>query len=354
MFELDLSTPTTPRLRHTLPSSTRAHTLVSNLGLRVERWFVETGDQDEGRAVYGAAFAPLDPAQQKVIAAALASPLLARSAPLTEEDLPRVEDAWRQVEASLFPDHTEELPAHLDMLFQAILVPPPGVLPPRPQAPAKPAPKAPPAKAAPPPAPPAPPPPAPAAPAAPEPPAPAPAKAPPKKAPPKKASAPAAPAPAATPIPLPPIPAAAAPSGALDLETLRAMFQRAFPPDGAPIQDASLSVLNVTAPGDPGDPVRVTMQLLSFEGGQVRDIKEQDCFLGPLSRLPDAARMSAFVEGWRQAVEATFQKGGRAVAERNMPINLFHIDALNLKKATTAEDFKEALLARSRMGKLTE
>ncbi|MCS6898241.1 MAG: hypothetical protein RMJ98_00645 [Myxococcales bacterium] len=121
MFELDFSTPTVPRLRHTLPSSTRAHTLVSNLGLRVERWFVETSEEVDGRPGYSAAFAPLAPAQQRVIAAALASPLLARSTPLTEEDLPQVEDAWRQVEASLFPDPAEELPAHLDVLFQASL-----------------------------------------------------------------------------------------------------------------------------------------------------------------------------------------------------------------------------------------
>jgi hypothetical protein len=150
------------------------------------------------------------------------------------------------------------------------------------------------------------------------------------------------------------MPAALAPSGALDLETLQGMLQQAFPPGGAPVQQALLTVESVTAPSEPGDPVRVTLRLISFEDGQIHTVKEQECYLGPLSRLPDAARMSTFVEGWRQAVEVTFQKGGRAVAERNMPINLFHIDALNLKKATTVQDFKEALLARSRMGKLTE
>lgn len=107
-------------------------------------------------------------------------------------------------------------------------------------------------------------------------------------------------------------------------------------------------------PKEAGDAVKVVLRLFCYdEDKTISDIKEQECFLGTLSKLQDAERVGAFVEGWRLATEELFRKVGLDERRRSwMPYNLFHPDVLGLQTARTAQDFQKALLMRSRLGKL--
>jgi hypothetical protein len=340
MFELDLSTPPTLRLRYTSPAFVEMHTLLSNLGLRVEQWFVETGETHEDRPLYTANVAPLSPLQQRTLAAAQSSPLRAQNLS-AEFDGTTIQAAWLEVARQLPADLEEEEPPHLDALFAAVLVPPPGFIAPRPPAAPRAAPKAPPPTAPPPAAP------ASATPAS----TPSPAAQAPARAPAPRTRKPATPAPApATPIPLPPIPAPA--GGAMDVEQLHTYLKDTF---HGRLGDSlfALWIDEVHAPG--GETLRLTLSFLEFarDGNieTVQNIRQQEVFLGPATLLTDGPRLGAFVQGWKMALDELFRQGKQEKLADLHPFNLCPADVLLLKKAVTAADFKEAMLQRSRLGK---
>ena len=99
----------------------------------------------------------------------------------------------------------------------------------------------------------------------------------------------------------------------------------------------------------------LTLHLVTWERGaepgerQIRDLKEQQLFLGPVSLLQRGDRLAAFLRGAKAALETVFESG--AETETLMPHDLWRHDVLKLMRAQTADDFRRALLVRSRLGR---
>jgi hypothetical protein len=108
-------------------------------------------------------------------------------------------------------------------------------------------------------------------------------------------------------------------------------------------------------PRESEDSLRVTLRLVSWardeESGerQVRDIKEQQLYLGPASLLRHGDRLAAFLRGSCAALKTVFEAG--AETETLMPHDLWRHGVLKLVKAQSADDFRRALLVRSRLGR---
>ena len=101
--------------------------------------------------------------------------------------------------------------------------------------------------------------------------------------------------------------------------------------------------------------LRVVLRLivLDAEGGSIRDIKEQMVSIVPpqAGEVPDE-RLEAYLRGWLAAVHEVLSKASVSSLETLMPHDLTSPKVLALKKAKTSDDFRDALLARSRLGKL--
>lgn len=103
------------------------------------------------------------------------------------------------------------------------------------------------------------------------------------------------------------------------------------------------------------DGLRVTMRLVVWDADPVApsitDVKEQQVYTGPVSILERRERLRAFLEGHRDALNTLFETGPSEPPEMLMPHDLWCPDALKLVRAQTAEDFRRAILARSRLGR---
>ena len=121
----------------------------------------------------------------------------------------------------------------------------------------------------------------------------------------------------------------------------------AGPPSVAEREDGALSV---------------TLQLIVYdvverdgeEMERVRDIKEQEVSLVPLAYRGEPGRVRAYVEGWAAAVKEVLAGWSRDRADCSAPADLTNVSVLKLARAETAEDFRRALLTKSRLGKLLQ
>jgi hypothetical protein len=376
MFRIDLSYPASPHIRFTYGDYASAHTLAARLGLRVGRWFVETGETLDEGPVYSAEIEPLEHHESMVLG--LVSFNLAeftrlqRRAP-TEEDLPWFEAAW---DRSMYgrPDAPTELllDFRLKNLFFATIPPPAGVVlesePPARPAPAKAAPR--PAPAAAPPAAPAPPAPAPTP--APTPPpapaAPAPAAPPPPAATRRKVSAagsaptptppvqPALPAPVAPPAPASPAaPVAMGSTGALD-SLLRQLFPVPASPDKIPTR-AQLAFVSIVQPTEPSPRfVMASMRLYVREGaaakaGEVSSWTQEVAVCHPAD-LDNTRRLGAYAEAWKQAVDAMIA-AARPTPIWWVPFNLAGPQVLRQSAASSVADFRKAFQEKLAQGRLS-
>jgi hypothetical protein len=84
----------------------------------------------------------------------------------------------------------------------------------------------------------------------------------------------------------------------------------------------------------------------------VCDIKEQEVYFVPASCRDEPDRVRAYVRGWGAAVREVLPAVHPEVAERMMPYGFTEPSVLRLAKAETVEDFKSALLKKSRLGRL--
>jgi hypothetical protein len=105
--------------------------------------------------------------------------------------------------------------------------------------------------------------------------------------------------------------------------------------------------------------IRVALRLivcdLDESGAQtIRDIKEQlVCFVPKKRRDEPDARIVAYAEGWCDALREVFaSKEATTMVETLMPHDLVDWKVLNLARPATREAFREALLAKSRLGAL--
>jgi len=102
----------------------------------------------------------------------------------------------------------------------------------------------------------------------------------------------------------------------------------------------------------------IVLQLYLYEerpgGGErtVRDIKEQEVYFVPAAYRDEPARVREYIAGWAAAVREVLEGWSSARASEAMPYDLADPKVLKLARAETAEDFRAALLKKSRLGKL--
>lgn len=101
---------------------------------------------------------------------------------------------------------------------------------------------------------------------------------------------------------------------------------------------------------------RVTFRLVIWDKQDngdlsIRDIKEQDLYLYDPALLVGDVPVLAYLKGWALALGEVFQRGSTSMFETLMPHDLADVKALKLRKAKTPEDYRDAFLAKSRLGK---
>lgn len=79
---------------------------------------------------------------------------------------------------------------------------------------------------------------------------------------------------------------------------------------------------------------------------RVRDIKEQDIYMGWPKLYDERERVAA----WAQALERVLSEIPMDKLETLMPADLVHPKVLELRKAQSVEDFDKALRAKKRLG----
>jgi hypothetical protein len=132
---------------------------------------------------------------------------------------------------------------------------------------------------------------------------------------------------------------------------LHEALKRIFPVRGVRTAEAlhvELALADDAQPfGENGLTIRLIVSDLG-EGGAltIRDIKEQDVF------FPDVedARAIAFFEGWARVAARVLAECSKV--DWLMPHDALPTDALKLVRAKTADDFEQALKAKSRLGRL--
>lgn len=92
--------------------------------------------------------------------------------------------------------------------------------------------------------------------------------------------------------------------------------------------------------------LRVALELASHDraGGPVRDVKQQDVFLVPLSALRNLPRVEACMRGWGTALRELFDTSDPEALECLMPHDLSVERVLTRKSLQSDGDFREALL----------
>ncbi|MCA9663528.1 MAG: hypothetical protein KC486_34680 [Myxococcales bacterium] len=108
------------------------------------------------------------------------------------------------------------------------------------------------------------------------------------------------------------------------------------------------------ADGGAATTVRLIIWELDGEQRMIRDLKEQE-LRWSAEQLADP-RLDAFVAGWAAALGEVFaaisEVGDVSKIECYLPCDLLELSALRLKRPRSADDFRDALLQPSRLGKL--
>jgi hypothetical protein len=103
----------------------------------------------------------------------------------------------------------------------------------------------------------------------------------------------------------------------------------------------------------PDGDLYLTMRLICWEqAGEVttiRDIKEQQLYV-PAALLADAARFDAFARALASVLSRVCQRSDRI--DVMLPSDLIRFDALKLKRPQTEDQFVDALVVPSRLGRL--
>ena len=132
-------------------------------------------------------------------------------------------------------------------------------------------------------------------------------------------------------------------------DQITAVLQECFP-----VSEGNFSYDFVSYAND-----RVTVRLIVYEesNGQksIRDIKEQELFLFDPVMLEGDTPILELLRGWSQALREVFTKvKDPKKLEWLMPHDLGPGDAIRLRKANSAADYREAMLKKSRLGKFLE
>jgi hypothetical protein len=128
-------------------------------------------------------------------------------------------------------------------------------------------------------------------------------------------------------------------------DQILAVFQECFP-----VSEALFSYEFVGY-----DQGRATVRLVVWDevdgNRSIRDIKEQELFLFDPALPEGDTPILEFVRGWSEALREVFANASLKDVEWLMPHDLGPGDAVMLRRATTAADYRAAMLKKSRLGK---
>lgn len=131
------------------------------------------------------------------------------------------------------------------------------------------------------------------------------------------------------------------------------IFQDIFPVRGGLV---ALELADAVVREDDDQALVLTVRLIVWErvddALQIRDIKEQEVYVGSLEELAQP-RLPECVAGWAQAAQQVFEQDDVSFVETLMPHDLIcNFPALlALKRPRTADDFAEAVLtSKQRLG----
>ena len=101
--------------------------------------------------------------------------------------------------------------------------------------------------------------------------------------------------------------------------------------------------------------LHVVLQLIVYEDFdgelQIRDIKEQRVRFVPAVARDDPERVLAWVQGWAAAVGEVLSSAPPGRLDGCLPRQLVDLGPLKLARTETAEQFRAALLKKSRLGR---
>jgi hypothetical protein len=100
------------------------------------------------------------------------------------------------------------------------------------------------------------------------------------------------------------------------------------------------------ARGDAEGGIFATLNLLTYAGGELRDLRQQEVEVVPAS-ASDPARIQAYFQGWERALPGLWERASALSGEWVMPGELFCPPVLDDETATTAEDFAGRMLSDS-------
>ncbi len=141
----------------------------------------------------------------------------------------------------------------------------------------------------------------------------------------------------------------------LDIEKIKKLLDELLPLRGANVsieQGPPWADMKDWIVADSQHGLRVVLRLVVAEDGAIRDVKEQVVLMVPL-KAGDVSgeRLDAYFRGWCSAVLEVLSKAPLSKLECLMPHDLIVPNVLALKKTKSAGDFRDALLAHSRLGR---
>lgn len=145
----------------------------------------------------------------------------------------------------------------------------------------------------------------------------------------------------------------------MTLEELQTLLEELFPVGGElssmQLGDSPAVHCQPAGPKEREAGLRLTLRLVTWERNpesgalSIRDVKEQQCYLGPVSLLQRGDRLTAFFRGICDALKTILEAEPDTAAL--MPYELWRPDILRLVRAQTADDFCRAALVPSRLGR---
>ena len=113
---------------------------------------------------------------------------------------------------------------------------------------------------------------------------------------------------------------------------------------------------------NPEQPVRadgvITIRFIVWdqqgETMSIRDVKEQELFVFDPALLQGDTPVLELLRGWADAVREVFARAKPEKLDYLMPHDLAPGDAIRLRRATTAAEYRDAMLKKSRLGKFLD
>ena len=133
----------------------------------------------------------------------------------------------------------------------------------------------------------------------------------------------------------------------MNLSTFTTLLRELFPIGSSEVRLEFVEAL--LREGNEPD-IAMTLRLITFEDGSIRDIKEQDVRVGPQAIL-EWHQLEIYFRGYAEALTEVFSQATSTRLDHLLPMDLFPRPFV-LKKAQTTDEYRKAFLMKSRLGKL--